>query len=146
MTATTAAQLKEALKQEIIAFVVANCGHSAKTKATIAEMFEAVKAAAFHDYAKEEFISRFSTPQLKDTAKRFVLSYENVFNLELAEEEQQQKQKEEEGYDYRYDWEWEMDHPVKTVKKPVKKTARTYSPRRQTVGLHPSDYCGGLGA
>ena len=146
MTATAAAQLKEVLKQEIITFVVANCGHSAKTKAVIAEMFEAVKSAAFHEYATEEFISRFSTPELKDTAKRFVLSYENVFNLELAEEEQQ-KEKEEEGYDYRYDWEWEMDHPVKTVKKPVKKTARTYSqPRRQTVGLHPSDYCGGLGA
>ena len=142
----TAAQLKEVLKQEIIAFVVANCGHSAKTKATIAEMFEAVKAAAFHEYATADFTARFSTPELRESAKRFVLSYEKIFDLELAEEEQQQKQKEEEGYDYRYDWEWEMDHPVKNVK-PIKKTARTYSqPRRQTVGLHPSDYCGGLGA
>ena len=132
----TAAQLKEVLKQEIIAFVVANCGHSAKTKATIAEMFEAVKSAA--SFGEDTFSDRFSTPALRAQAAGFVRQYEAFLEAQAAEKEADLEER-----NYRYDWETSDDHPRP---RPQKRRATYSQPRRQTVGLSPSDYCGGLGA
>ena len=136
MTATTAAQLKEVLKQEIIAFVVANCGHSAKTKSVIAEMFDAVKSAA--SFGDDSFSGRFSTPALRAQASGFVRQYEAFLEAQSAE-----KEADLEARNYRYDWEVSDDLPRP---RPKKRQATYSQPRRQTVGLHPSDYCGGLGA
>ena len=133
----TATQIKESLRQEIISFVVANCGNNNKTKATIAEIFDAVKsAAAFGD--DDSFSGRFSTPALRAQAAGFVRQYEAFLEAQAAEKEADLEER-----NYRYDWETSDDHPRP---RPQKRRATYSQPRRQTVGLSPSDYCGGLGA
>lgn len=136
----TATQIKESLRQEIINFVVANCGtnEKTKTKGKIAEIFEAVKsAAAFGD--SDRFSDRFSTPALRAQAAGFVQKYEEFLEAQAAEAEAEAEER-----NYRYDWETSDDDRPRPAKK---RRAVTYSqPRRQLTGLSPSDYCGGLGA
>ena len=138
MTATTAAQLKESLRQQIIAFVVAAAPSKSKSEnaKTIAQIFDAVKsAAAFGD---DNFSNRFSTPALRAQAADFVRQYEAFLEAQAQEEEADLEER-----NYRYDWETSDDHPRP---RPQKRRATYSQPRRQTVGLSPSDYCGGLGA
>ena len=136
--AMTATQLKESLRQQIIAFVVAAAPSKSKSEnaKTIAQIFDAVKsAAAFGD---DNFSNRFSTPALRAQAADFVRQYEAFLEAQAQESEADLEER-----NYRYDWETSDDHPRP---RPQKRRATYSQPRRQTVGLHPSDYCGGLGA
>lgn len=148
MTAT-AAQMKESLRQQIIAFVVAAAPSKSKSEnaKTIAQIFEAVKSAA--TFGDDNFSNRFSTPALRAQAAGFVRQYEAFLEAEDAEygafleAQAAEEEADLEARNYRYDWEVSDDLPRP---RPKKRQATYSQPRRQTVGLHPSDYCGGLGA